>query len=125
MHRRGTSLAEALVSLGVLIPLISVAVGIVPYGHVATRRASYGAAAYDVACAAMESARATPFDSLPASATQHYTIGNVNYTALVTATPVDPTEKPIMLKRVTAVVTFQTHTAQRLQLTSMLARVNP
>lgn len=122
-QRVGSTLAELLVALGILVPVIVVAVGIFPYAHVANRRASDLLGAYDFACQQMELARNTSFDSL-ASSTATQTVRNVQYTCQMTVSNYDAGDNPVMLKSITVLVTWQTKESESLELDTIVPRIN-
>jgi hypothetical protein len=117
----GSGLAEVLVALGVIVPVIVVAVGIFPFSWLVGQQASSLSFAQDVAAARIESARATAFDEIASSRAEvvRDTRGN-DYQCVTTATP-----QGSMLKRLTVTVTWTDKKSERLQIVTCLVRTAP
>jgi hypothetical protein len=95
------SLAELLVALGVLVPVLVVALGIFPFSHLLNHQAADLDNAYDLARSAIESARNLPFDSIPAGPTSNQVAfdGTVFVYSLSSAPYGPAAQNPIGLKK--------------------------
>jgi type II secretory pathway pseudopilin PulG len=121
--RRGSTLIELIVSIGVLIPVIVVAVGIFPYASVTNARAAALLAAYDFASAQLESARNVNWQDMPQSGTASTVANNITYQSTLTVTPYFANDPAPTLLRLQVIVTWQTRQPERLELDTIVARV--
>lgn len=119
--RVGATLAEILIALSVLVPVIVVMVGVFPYSYLNTRRAGRLTAAYDLGRAQLEALRATEFDRLPDELQVVRDVEGTRFTCLVRCGPVDGLE-PTGIKNLTVSVTWDDGKPQRLSFETMSAR---
>jgi type II secretory pathway pseudopilin PulG len=120
----GTTLVEIIVAFAILIPLITVVVGIFPYASHITHRAGELATANDLATQALEQARAAMATAIPTSSTQKIDLNGINYSVVVTVQPFYPGSQPPPLYKVSTVVQWQTQQSYRIELDSILTRLN-
>lgn len=121
-RRLAFSLAEVLVAVAVLVPVVVVTLGILPYSHLIDRRAWSMALAEDVALAQMEEARATDFDALPASRSFRETRDGLELEGEVTCRAVDA-GPPVLLKHLTVTVRWKLQREERLVRDTLIARI--
>jgi Tfp pilus assembly protein PilV len=84
-HRRAFSLAELLVALTVLIPIMLVLLGVFPFAYGMNQKAGELIEMQEIARDRVERLRATPFGDL-ASSTENLILGNTPVRVTVTVT---------------------------------------
>jgi hypothetical protein len=123
LRRRAFGLAELLVSLGVVVPVAMVAVGIFPFGWLVNQQSICLDAAHDVARSQLEATRTIDFDSIPAS--QSGCVRDprgTDYNYTVVAASYGPVTNPLMRKQITVTVTWNDRKPEQLQLITILVR---
>ena len=122
--RRGTaafSLVEVIVAIGVLVPVIIVALGIFPFSHIINHRCWDIVAASDLAQQQLEQLRSTSFDKLPATGTATSTQEGVDFQCNVTVVPYGA-PSPLLLKKATARVTWHIQKDESLQFDTLIVK---
>ncbi|MEW6283642.1 MAG: hypothetical protein AB1758_33835 [Candidatus Eremiobacterota bacterium] len=115
--RWGHSLAELVVALGVLIPVLIVTTGLFPYVHLANRQARSLVHATDLARSQFERLRGTPFDDLVSG----NSVTRVDRVEFLISTRVEPGPADD-LRRVTVTVTWTLRRPEQLIVRGVLVR---
>lgn len=104
---RGFSLAELLVCIAALIPVLLVLIGVFPFAWGIDHRAWERLDAQEIARAQIEQNRTADFDSLPATTSVSETRGAIQYqtTSVIDVFPTG--QSPVVQKRCTITVTWQ------------------
>lgn len=96
-RRRASVLAEVLVCLGTLVPVMLIAVGLFPYAYLIGDSSDRVELARGLAESDLATARATPFDELePASRTEHR--GGTEFTVQRQVADLSPLEKRVTVE---------------------------
>jgi prepilin-type N-terminal cleavage/methylation domain-containing protein len=117
---RGFSLIEILIALAVLVPVVVVAAGVLPFYRASSSRAWTQVDASDIAREQMERARGVTFDDLASLENQVETRNGTVYKWSMAVTPLG---SPALRKRVVVDVEWDNPKAQSLAMETTVARM--
>ncbi len=108
-------------ALGILVPIVVVAIGIFPFSHVINERSWQLMSANDIARTQLERVRGMDFDSIPASSSIAETRRNTEFTGTVTAAA-QGVQGTVILKKITVTVTWQGSRTETLRLDTLVMK---